>query len=349
MAQQGVTEPRGQTGSPRRSLPLRGWRLVAVVEVCLGAAAVLLDLLLPTLVLLALMTVSLLVRRERLATLGVHPLAAPWRAAGQILLLTLAWTFVQLAVVMPVLEHLTGQRQDLSDFAGLRGDVGLLAALLALSWTLAAVGEELAYRGYLFTRITDVVGTRPFGIVTAVLVSSLLFGMADTEQGLIGVGVTFLDAVFFGVLRLRFRTVWAVVLADGFNNTVWSSGLLRGWSDLWPVVSAEGSVVPRSQGRRPLTLDLRAPTLRLQPPLDRCPSGAGRTTPARGEAAMADATSAANRCSRRGAVASRDRCSLAETVSRSSTSSPREPLQRPFPLHRCQCRGVGEVEGQLDP
>ena len=96
----------------------------------------------------------------------------------------------------------------------------MLAALLALSWTLAALGEELAYRGYLFTRVTNVVGSGTTGVVIAVLVSSLLFGLAHTEQGVVGVSLTFLDAVFFSVLRLRFASVWASVLAHGYNNTI---------------------------------------------------------------------------------------------------------------------------------
>jgi membrane protease YdiL (CAAX protease family) len=96
----------------------------------------------------------------------------------------------------------------------------MLGALLLLSWTVAALGEELAYRGYLFTRVTDVAGSTRFGVVLAVVVTSVLFGLAHTEQGLIGVLVTFLDAIFFSVLRLRYRTLWASVLAHGFNNTI---------------------------------------------------------------------------------------------------------------------------------
>jgi membrane protease YdiL (CAAX protease family) len=150
----------------------------------------------------------------------VHRLSDPWRSAAQILALTVAWTVFQLAVVMPVLEHLTGRRQDLSDFSDLQGNAALLVALLVVSWTVAAVGEEVVYRGYLFTRVTDIVGPTRLGVVLAVLVTSALFGFAHTEQGVIGVAVTFLDAIFFCALRLRYRTVWASVLGHGFNNTI---------------------------------------------------------------------------------------------------------------------------------
>ena len=57
------------------------------------------------------------------------------------------------------------------------------------------------------------------GLVTVVL-SSLLFGFAHTEQGVIGVVLTTLDAVFFSVLRHLCGTLWAPILAHGFNNTI---------------------------------------------------------------------------------------------------------------------------------
>ena len=121
---------------------------------------------------------------------------------------------------MPILNHLTGDRQDVSQFADLQGNLGMLAGFLLLTWTLAAVGEEIVYRGYLQTRITDILGPNLIGIVVAVGMSSVLFGLAHTEQGLIGVVVTFLDALFFSFLRLRYRTLWAPVLAHGFSNTL---------------------------------------------------------------------------------------------------------------------------------
>jgi membrane protease YdiL (CAAX protease family) len=134
--------------------------------------------------------------------------------------LTIGWTVLQLALFMPLLEHLTGKRQDVSQFAEVEGDLGLLLVLLALSWTLAAFGEEFAYRGYVQTRMRDVLPLGTAGLVTAVVLSSVVFGLAHTEQGVIGVALTSLDAVFFSVLRYGYQTLWAAVLAHGFNNTI---------------------------------------------------------------------------------------------------------------------------------
>lgn len=197
-----------------------GWSALAAVELLLAGTAVVLDLLVPTFILLALAGVSLAVRREGLASLGLCRPDRPVRMAAQVVALTVGWTLAQLALIMPVLNHVTGDKQDLSDFDKLEGNLGQLALLLALTWTIAAFGEEIAYRGYLPTRVTDLLGTGTAGVVAAVAVSSVLFGLAHTEQGTIGVIVTALDAVFFSVLRLHYRTVYASIVAHGTNNTI---------------------------------------------------------------------------------------------------------------------------------
>ena len=71
------------------------------------------------------------------------------------LVFALLWSLFQLGVTMPIANHVSGVVQDLSGFEGLEGNVGMLAGLLVLSWTFAAFGEELAYRGYLLTRIGE--------------------------------------------------------------------------------------------------------------------------------------------------------------------------------------------------
>jgi uncharacterized protein len=206
-----------QTGSGRR----RGafWTALATVEVLLAAIAVLFDLLVPTIIILALAGISLALRREGPGTLGLRRNPHPRRMAAGVVGLVVVWSLLHRGLFMPILNHLTGAKQDLSPFADLQGNLGLLAGFLLLTWTLAAFGEELVYRGYLQTRITDALGPG-IGLVIAVGVSSVLFGLAHTEQGLIGVVVTFLDALFFSFLRLRYRTLWAPVLAHGFSNTL---------------------------------------------------------------------------------------------------------------------------------
>src|SRR5690349_16893134 len=133
------------------------WRTTAAaLEVALATVAVLADWLIPSLVLVAMAAVSLTVRRQGPSSLGFHRPARPWRLAGGMLLFAVAWSLLNIALLIPLTNHLSGERQDVSDFADLRGSVGLLALYLTLSWVIAAFAEETAFRGYLLTRLTDV-------------------------------------------------------------------------------------------------------------------------------------------------------------------------------------------------
>lgn len=213
---------RAADASERGYLPERRYRqaTVAVFELLICAVAVALDLLLPTLIILAIATISLRLRHVHFAELGFRRPEGPWRLAAVVLALTIGWTMLQLALFIPILEHATGERQDLSAFDDLQGNFLMLLALIVASWILAALGEETAFRGYVATRVTDIAGRATIGVVLSVVISAAMFAAIHTEQGTIGVAATALDAIFFSALRLRFDNLWAAVLAHGFNNTI---------------------------------------------------------------------------------------------------------------------------------
>ncbi len=194
-------------------------RVWPAAEVAVAIVVVAFDLLIPSLVLCALGGLSLLARRERPSTVGVRRLAPFGRAVAAVLALVVAWTALQLALLMPLAERVTGQRQDVSAFAEVEGDLPLLLVLLALSWTLGALVEELAFRGYLMARVAALLPPGAASVGAAV-VSAVLFGLIHTEQGLVGVLLTTADGLFFAWLRLRFDSVWAAVIGHGANNTI---------------------------------------------------------------------------------------------------------------------------------
>jgi uncharacterized protein len=49
---------------------------------------------------------------------------------------------------------------------------------------------------------------------------ALLFALIHGEQGVTGMVLVFVDAVFYGVLRYAYRSLWASVVAHGLSNTV---------------------------------------------------------------------------------------------------------------------------------
>ena len=215
-----VAHAESGTPSGRDRARTRALTGLATVEAALAVVVVAADWLLPSLVLVAMAVVSLTLRHAGPASLGlVRPVRAR-RLVAQMLGVAVVWTLLDVALLEPLTNHLSGQRQDTSDFAALQGDPALLAAYLVLAWVLAAFCEELAFRGYLLTRLAQALGGTRAGIVVAVVVSSATFGMLHTEQGLVGVVISGLSGVLFALLRYRYRTLWAPILAHGFVDTI---------------------------------------------------------------------------------------------------------------------------------
>ena len=197
----------------------RWWTWLAVVEVTLATAAVLLDLLIPSLVLVLLAGVSLALRRQSPRTLGLRRPGAH-RLVLKMLALAAGWSLVQLGLTMPLANHLSGRHQDLSVFEDVEGNLPLLLAFVALSWTLAAFCEELAFRGFLMARVRELLGPSRIALVVTVLLVSLLFGVMHSEQGVVGVLLVTLDAIVLSIVRLHYDSLWASVLLHGFGNTL---------------------------------------------------------------------------------------------------------------------------------
>ena len=87
-----VGDPYRQVAKVQRAHGASRWIALAVVEVVLAAAAVILDVGIPSVVILALMGLSLLVRREGPSTLGFRRVAHGWALAAAMLALAAVWT-----------------------------------------------------------------------------------------------------------------------------------------------------------------------------------------------------------------------------------------------------------------
>lgn len=197
------------------------WKIINIIELAAIVTTILLDLFMPTLVILGLMIVSLLIRRENIATIGFKRPQSWTAMIGFAFAGAFGLQLFDAGLLMPILNRLTGATIDYSGFAHLQGNLGQLLIILALSWTLAALGEEMAYRGYLQKALGELFGSRLPGVIMTALISSLLFGLAHTEQGLIGVAVTTSDALFFTWLKRKFdNNLWAAILAHGFYNSL---------------------------------------------------------------------------------------------------------------------------------
>ena len=81
---------------------------------------------------LAMTVVSLAIRREGLGSLGLKRVHGASGLALKMLVVAAVRSLVQLSVTMPIANHMSGEKQDLSGFEDLEGNLGVLALMLIL-------------------------------------------------------------------------------------------------------------------------------------------------------------------------------------------------------------------------
>lgn len=140
-------------------------------------------------------------------------------AAGS--LAGVAMELLSVHVSQPALERVFGKAADLSDFRPLVGNVTALVVVLAANWTLAAFGEELAYRGYLMNRVAGLGGETGWAWALSLVAVSGVFGWGHVDQGLTGQVQAAVDGLLLGLLYLGARRNLLVpIIAHGVSNTV---------------------------------------------------------------------------------------------------------------------------------
>lgn len=171
--------------------------------------------------LLLLCWASLRLRRLRWRDIGF---ARPPRMGRAIAIGTVAGLAIEIFainVTTPWIASVTGTPPDVSDLRDLVGNWPLLLILLAVSWILAAFGEELAFRGYLMNRVADGFGRTHVAWIVSLAVVSVYFGIGHGTQGVAGIVQESLSGCWLGVLFLASRRTLAVpIVAHGVSNTV---------------------------------------------------------------------------------------------------------------------------------
>jgi membrane protease YdiL (CAAX protease family) len=150
------------------------------------------------------------------------------------LLIGIVYQTFSLYLIEPFLSTLTGELPDVSIFQSMVGDLPSLLFWILMSWTLAAFGEELVYRGYFMHRISDIFKNERAGVIIAVILSSILFGSGHLYQGLSGmISVAMFGLMFALSYYLSGRNLWAPILAHGITDT---AGFIMIYFGVYPAV-----------------------------------------------------------------------------------------------------------------
>ena len=155
--------------------------------------------------------VTLYFEKTGLAGIGlgrIRPLDFAWAGAfflaAWTILTGLAWLLAQIGLPMP-------------------GEIGLLIPTTPFGkviWVLvsftAGFCEEVAYRGYLMTRLRLLLKSKSW--VIPVIVSSVMFGVGHAYQGWPGLILITIYGALFSLLYIRTGRLWPCIIAHSFQD-----------------------------------------------------------------------------------------------------------------------------------
>ena len=132
-----------------------------------------------------------------------------------------AMELFELFISQPLLMRWTGKPPDLELFRALHGNTIWTLIALAGTWTLAAFGEEMVYRGYLINRVVDLMRPTRAAWSVSLIVVSCAFGASHIDQGITGQLENMIDGLFLGAIYLACRRGLSVaIVTHGIADTL---------------------------------------------------------------------------------------------------------------------------------
>lgn len=123
-------------------------------------------------------------------------------------------------IVQPLVNKISGETPDYSTFQVIENDTKRYLKYLVYIWISAAFGEELFFRGFLNSHLSEIFsGVKGNAFIVGIL-SSLLFAAPHYYLGAAGVIITFLFGLLFFIIYRKVRlNLWVTILLHGLVDT----------------------------------------------------------------------------------------------------------------------------------
>ena len=110
---------------------------------------------------------------------------------------------------------------NLSSFASIDGNIGVLVQYLIISWTTAGIGEEIIWRAFIIGQIALLFDKKREGWIIGLIVSLILFGLVHAYQGIGGIIMTGIIGLIFGIMYIKSnQNLWVTIIAHGTADTI---------------------------------------------------------------------------------------------------------------------------------
>lgn len=123
--------------------------------------------------------------------------------------------------VRPVIIEEFGKHQNISYLFSLRQDLPRLIGSLVTVWITAAFLQEIIFRSFFINALDTILGKSNLSAWTAVIISSLVFGLVHAYQGITGILITTTVGFIFGAAYLyNGRRIWPIIFVHGIVDTL---------------------------------------------------------------------------------------------------------------------------------
>jgi membrane protease YdiL (CAAX protease family) len=157
---------------------------------------------------------------------GLRFRGASRRIAGRAVLISLVVFVAAIAAFLVgtiVMANIVGipEGADMSGYNYLSGNLPMLILALVGVYIVSSFGEEVVYRAFLINRIAELGGGGKAAWRVAVLISSVVFGLAHYAWGVTGIVQTAFMGLALGVAYLVVgRNLWVMILAHAYMDTI---------------------------------------------------------------------------------------------------------------------------------
>ena len=136
------------------------------------------------------------------------------------LLTSLGIILLSVFVLLPVIQNITNQQLDLGPFAQLQGNTALWLNSMVLGWIIGGFVEEIIFRAFFISRLTDHLPEKIAHFIGLVF-PSILFGYLHSYQGPSGQVLTGCVGLALAVCYImNGRKIWLNIMIHGLINTV---------------------------------------------------------------------------------------------------------------------------------
>ena len=110
---------------------------------------------------------------------------------------------------------------DMSKYDYLQGNLAMTILALGSVYVVSSFAEEVIYRGFLITRISELAKDRKSTSRFAIVFSSLIFGLVHSDWGLAGMVQASCMGLALGTSYLMVqRNLWVTILAHAYMDTI---------------------------------------------------------------------------------------------------------------------------------